>query len=110
MLGMPDRIRWGVIGTANIARVAVIPAIQSSRNGIVLGVASRSAVRARDYADSLGIERAYGSYQEMLADPKIDAIYNPLPNDGHVPWSIAAAKTGKPTLCEKHIDITAPEA
>jgi predicted dehydrogenase len=72
---MPDRIRWGVISTSNIARVAVIPAIQSSHNGIVLGVASRDKAKARDYADSLKIERAYGSYEEMLADPDIDAIY-----------------------------------
>jgi D-xylose 1-dehydrogenase (NADP+, D-xylono-1,5-lactone-forming) len=107
---MADRIRWGVISTSNIAEVAVIPAIQSSRNGIVLGVASRDHGRARQYADRLKIERAYGSYEELLADPDIDAIYNPLPNHGHVPWSAAAAKAGKPTLVEKPIGITAAEA
>lgn len=107
---MPDKIRWGVLGTANIARKQVIPAIQSSRNGTVLAVGSRDSQRARAYADDLGIERAYGSYEELLADPDIDAIYNPLPNDGHVPWSIAAAKAGKPTLCEKPIAITTQDA
>src|SRR5438105_15484087 len=107
---MPDRIRWGVISTSNIARQAVIPAIQSSRNGTVLGVASRDKAKAREYADSVKIERFYGSYEELLADPDIDAVYNPLPNDGHVPWSIAAARAGKPTLVEKPIALNAPEA
>ncbi len=107
---MADKIRWGVIGTANIAREAVIPAIRASRNGVVLGVASRDARRGRDYADSLGIERAYASYEELLADPEIDAVYNPLPNDGHAPWSIAAAKAGKPTLCEKPLALDARQA
>src|SRR6185295_12210597 len=107
---MADKIRWGVIGTANIARGAVIPAIKTSRNGVVLGVASRDARRGRDYADSLGIERAYASYEELLADPDIDAVYNPLPNDGHAPWSIAAAKAGKPTLCEKPLARDTQEA
>ncbi len=107
---MADKIRWGVIGTAEIARNALIPAVQSSRNGVVLGVASRDKGRARAYADTLGIERAYGSYEEMLADPDIDAVYNPLPNDSHAPWSIAAAKAKKPTLCEKPIALNAAQA
>jgi D-xylose 1-dehydrogenase (NADP+, D-xylono-1,5-lactone-forming) len=107
---MADKIRWGVISTAKIARTAVIPAIKASRNGIVYGVASREASKARAYADELGIECAYGSYEEMLADPNIDAVYNPLPNDGHAPWSIAAAKAGKPTLCEKPLAMNAEEA
>src|SRR5258708_36771643 len=91
-------VRWGVISTANIGRRAVIPAIKASRNGKVVAVASRDAARARQFADELGIERAYGSYEALFDDPNIDAIYNPLPNDGHVPWSMAAAKARKPTL------------
>src|SRR5450432_3117874 len=107
---MDGRIRWGVISTANIGRGAVIPAIKASRNGEVLAVASRDESRARAFAKELGIERSYGSYEALLADPDIDAIYNPLPNDGHAPWSIASAKAGKPTLCEKPIARTAAEA
>jgi xylose dehydrogenase (NAD/NADP) len=107
---MPDSVRWGVISTAKIGRTTVIPAIQSSRNGKVVAVASRDLARAREFADSLGIASAYGSYEELLADPNIDAIYNPLPNDGHAPWSIAAAKAKKPTLVEKPIALDAEQA
>ncbi|MCC7448182.1 MAG: Gfo/Idh/MocA family oxidoreductase [Anaerolineae bacterium] len=107
---MPDKIRWGIISTARIARNAVIPAIQHSRNGIVAAVGSRDLAKARAYADDLHIEKAYGSYEELLADPNIDAIYNPLPNDGHLPWSIAAAKAGKPTLVEKPVALNAQQA
>jgi xylose dehydrogenase (NAD/NADP) len=105
-----SRIRWGILSTAQIARNALIPAIKASSNGTVFAVASRDQQRARAYADELGIERAYGSYEELLADPDVDAIYNPLPNDGHAPWSIAAAKAGKPTLCEKPLARNANEA
>lgn len=107
---MADKIRWGIISTANIARGAVIPAIKASRNGVVYAVASRDLSRAQAFADELGIEKAYGSYEELLADPNVDAIYNPLPNDGHVPWSIAAAKAKKPTLCEKPLALDAAQA
>src|SRR5258707_14719894 len=107
---MANRIRWGIIGTANIARGALIPAIKASTNSTVLAVGSRDKQRARAYADELGIERAYGSYEELLADPDIEAIYNPLPNDGHAPWSIAAAKAGKPTLCQKPLAMNAEQA
>ncbi|HEX2620842.1 MAG TPA: Gfo/Idh/MocA family oxidoreductase, partial [Phototrophicaceae bacterium] len=107
---MADKIRWGIISTANIARGAVIPAIKASRNGVVYAVASRDLSRARSFADELGIEHAYGSYEELLSDPNVDAVYNPLPNDGHAPWSIAAAKAKKPTLCEKPLALDAAEA
>jgi xylose dehydrogenase (NAD/NADP) len=107
---MADKIRWGIISTANIARGAVIPAIKASRNGVVYAVASRDLARAQTFADELGIEKAYGSYEELLADPNVDAIYNPLPNDGHAPWSSAAAKAKKPTLCEKPLALDAVEA
>ncbi len=107
---MATTIRWGIISTANIARDQLIPAMKAARDNIVLAVASRDADKARAFADDLGIERAYGSYEALLADPDIDAIYNPLPNNGHAPWSIAAARAKKPTLVEKPIALNAVEA
>jgi xylose dehydrogenase (NAD/NADP) len=107
---MANPTRWGVISTAKIGRGTVIPAIKASRNGKVLAIASRNLEQARKTADELGIERAYGSYEELLADPDVDAIYNPLPNDIHAEWSIAAAKAGKPTLCEKPLALNAAQA
>jgi len=104
-----DRIRWGVIGTANIATWRVIPAIQKSRNGDVVAVASRDAGRARDYANRHGIAQSYGSYAALLDDASIDAIYIPLPNQLHAEWSIRCAEAGKPTLCEKPLGSTAAE-
>ncbi len=105
-----DRIRWGILSTARIGKGRVIPAIQKSRNGEVLAIASRSMEAAQAAANDLGIERAYGSYEDLLADPDIDAIYNPLPNHLHAPWSLAAAKAGIPTLCEKPFAMNANEA
>jgi predicted dehydrogenase len=102
-------IRWGVISTANIGQKMVIPAIQASNNGRVAGIASRDAAKAREVADQLGIEKSYGSYLELLNDPDIDAIYNPLPNDGHAPLSIAALKAGKHVLCEKPLALNAEQ-
>ena len=107
---MSDQIRWGILSTAKIGREKVIPAIHKARNGVVAAVASRDLARARTFADETGIPTAYGSYEELLADPNIDAIYNPLPNSGHAPWSIACAEAGKPSLCEKPLAADAPEA
>jgi len=107
---MTDTIRWGVISTANIGRKRVIPAIQQSRNGTVAAVASRSLESAQAFAAEMDIPTAYGSYDDLLADPNIDAIYNPLPNHLHAEWSIKAAEAGKPTLCEKPLAVTADEA
>ncbi len=106
---MTDYIRWGILSTANIGR-KVIPAIQQSRNGRVAAVASRSLERAEAYAAELGIPLAYGSYEALLQDPNIDAIYNPLPNSEHAPWSIRAAEAGKPVLCEKPLATDTAEA
>ena len=103
-------LRWGVLGAANIAVHKVIPAIQRSRHGEVVAIASREHAKARAAADALGIARAYGSYEELLADPDVDAVYNPLPNHLHVPWSIRAAEAGKHVLCEKPIALSASEA
>ncbi len=104
------KLRWGVIGVANIAVKRVIPAMMKSAETQIAAIASRDAKRARETADRLGIETAYGSYEELLADKTIQAIYNPLPNHLHVPWSIKAAEAGKHVLCEKPIAMTAAEA
>lgn|SRR5690606_4114713 len=107
---MADKIRWGVISTARIGQTRVIPAMQKTSNGVVWAVASRNLDSAKAFADELNIPRAYGSYEELIADPEIDAIYNPLPNSMHAEWSIACAEAGKPTLCEKPLARNAAEA
>jgi len=99
------KLRWGVLSSARIARTKVIPAIQTSLTGEVVAIASRDAQSAAAVAKALGIKKAYGSYEALLADPEIDAIYNPLPNHLHVPWSIAAIKAGKHVLCEKPLGL-----
>src|SRR3972149_9244959 len=105
-----DKIRWGVLSTAKIGRKQVIPATQQSQFGTVTAIASRDLSRAKTVAAELGIEKAYGSYQELLADKNVDAIYNPLPNHLHVPWSIRALKANKHVLCEKPIAMSVAEA
>src|ERR1700731_2784064 len=104
------KIRWGVLGAANIALKKVIPGMQKAANLEVSAIASRDLVKAKAGAAKCGIPRAYGSYEELLADPEIEAIYNPLPNHLHVPWSVKAADAGKHVLCEKPIALTAEEA
>jgi predicted dehydrogenase len=104
------KVRWGVIGVARIAITKVIPAMQRGESTRVVAIASRDLARARDAASSLGIERAYGSYDELLDDPDIEAIYNPLPNHLHVPWTTRAAEAGKHVLCEKPIALSAAGA
>ena len=107
---MKERVRWGVLGAAKIAVEKVIPAMRRGEWSEVAAVASRDSDRARRVAEALGIARAYGSYEELLADPHIEAVYNPLPNHLHVPWSIAAAEAGKHVLCEKPAAMDAEEA
>ena len=102
-------VRWGVLSTARIAMKKVIPGLQKSSELLVCGIASRDLAKAEAAAAELGIARAYGSYEEMLADPSIEVIYNPLPNHLHVPMSIAAAKAGKHVLCEKPMALNAAE-
>ena len=99
--------RWGILSTANIARMQVVPAIQCSANGRAVAVASRDIVNARAFAARFGIERAYGSYDELLADPDIDGIYIALPNAQHVEWTLRSARAGKHVLCEKPIAMHA---
>lgn len=110
MSPMSTKIRWGVLSTANIGVKKVIPAMQLGQLSSVDAIASRDLDNARKTAAALHIPKAYGSYEELLADPDIDAIYNPLPNQLHVPWTIRAAEAGKHVLCEKPIALTAAEA
>ncbi len=107
---MNQQLRWGVLSTANIGVKKVIPAMQRGQYTTVAAIASRNLSRARNAAAQLGIPTAYGSYEELLADPHIDAIYNPLPNQLHVPWTAKAAEAGKHVLCEKPISMTVAEA
>lgn len=103
------KLRWGVLSSAKIGREQLIPAIQTSVYGEVVAIASRDQDSADTLAQKLGIKRAYGSYEALLADPDIDAIYNPLPNHLHVPWSIKAIQAGKHVLCEKPLGLDAGE-
>src|SRR5258707_2745545 len=105
-----QKVKWGVLGAASIATRKVIPAMQKGEWSAVTAIASRDLNKAKDAAGKLGIEKAYGSYEELLADPEIDAIYNPLPNQHHVPWTAKAAQAGKHVLCEKPLSMTVAEA
>lgn len=107
---MTKKVRWGVLGAAAIAVKKVIPAMQKCEWAEVAAIASRDSHRAKETAQVLGIPRAYGSYEELLADPSIEAVYNPLPNQLHVPWTKRAAEAGKHVLCEKPLGMTAGEA
>jgi predicted dehydrogenase len=104
------KIRWGILSTAKIAREQLIPAIQKSQFGEVKAIASRNIERAKETAEELGIEHYYGSYEELLEDEEVDAVYNPLPNDMHVPWTIRAMDLGKHVLCEKPIALDSRQA
>ena len=104
------QLRWGVLGVAGIATRKVIPAMQKGQWTTVTAIASRDGEKARRAADALGIPKAYSSYEDLLRDPDIDAVYNPLPNHLHVPMTISAAEHGKHVLCEKPIALNAAEA
>ena len=103
-------IKWGVISTAKIGVEKVIPGMAKATNCEVVAIASRDVSKAREWADRLGLEKAFGSYEELLADPEIDAIYNPLPNHLHVDWSIKALEAGKHVLCEKPLGMDSKDA
>lgn len=107
---MIDKVRWGVLGTANIALKKVIPAMQRGSWCEIAAIASRDLTKAQAAANELQIPTAYGSYEELLADDSIEAVYNPLPNHLHVPWTLKAAEAGKHVLCEKPIALNAEEA
>ena len=107
---MNKKVRWGILSTASIGVRKVIPAMQQGQLTTVAAIASRDLAKARAGAAELNIPTAYGSYEELLADPNIDAIYNPLPNQLHVPWTIKAAEAGKHVLCEKPLSMNVAEA
>lgn len=107
---MTNPVRWGILSTASIGEKRVIPAIRKSSNGVVAAVASRTLEQAQAFAARLQIPVAYGTYEELIAAPDIDAIYIPVPNSEHAKWSIRCAEAGKPTLCEKPLASNADEA
>ena len=104
------KVVWGVLSTAKIGVKQVIPAMQLSPWCDMRAIASRSLPAAQAAADALGLAKAYGSYEELIADPEIEAIYNPLPNHLHIPLTLQAARAGKHVLCEKPFSLTAAEA
>lgn len=104
------KLSFGILSTAKIGTVKVIPAMQRGQFTEVVAIASRDLARAQAAATELGIPRAYGSYEELLADSEVDAVYNPLPNHLHVPWSLKALSAGKHVLCEKPIALSVAEA
>jgi predicted dehydrogenase len=106
---MERKLRWGVLGAARIATVKVIPGMQRGRFCEVVALASRDATKGAEAARALGIPRVHGSYEALLDDPDVDAVYNPLPNHLHVPWSIRALEAGKHVLCEKPVGLTVAE-
>jgi len=107
---MTNRVKWGILGVANIAVRKVIPGMQAGRWCEISAIASRDLTKAKSAASQLGIPTAYGSYDELLADQEIEAVYNPLPNNLHVEWTTKAAQAGKHVLCEKPIAMNAEEA
>jgi predicted dehydrogenase len=107
---MIRKVQWGVLGAANIAVRKVIPAMQNSEWCEVTALGSRGLEKAKRFAQELGISKTYGSYDELIADHDIEAVYIPLPNHLHVPWSIRAAEAGKHVLCEKPVALNAREA
>src|SRR5579863_8930339 len=107
---MTKTVSWGVISPAKIGVEKVIPAMQKGAVSRIDAIASRDLKRAKESAAKLGIPKAYGSYEELIADPSIEAIYNPLPNEEHVPWTLRALAAGKHVLCEKPTALDAEEA
>jgi predicted dehydrogenase len=104
------KVKWGVLGVASIAVRKVIPGMQQGQCSEIMAIASRDLAKAEAAAQKFGIPKAYGSYAELLADPEIEAIYNPLPNQLHMPWSIKSMEAGKHVLCEKPISLNVAEA
>lgn len=103
---MDDRVRWGILGTASITRRRFLPALHKSNKSIPLAIASRDAARAKEFAAEFDIPRPYGSYEELLADPDVEAVYVPLLNDLHAEWTMKAADAGKHVLCEKPMAVS----
>jgi xylose dehydrogenase (NAD/NADP) len=106
---MNRNVKWGILGCAGIAKRALIPAIRESRNGVLYAIASRDEKTARGWAGDFGFEKAYGSYEALVDDPEVEAVYIPLPNHLHAEWSIRAAGADKHVLCEKPMAMNAGE-
>jgi len=107
---MKSKVKWGVLGVAKIAVEKVIPAMMRGDESVVIAIASRRLAKAEQAAKELGLSKVYGSYEALLQDPEIEAVYNPLPNHLHVPWTLQAVEAGKHVLCEKPLALTAEEA
>lgn len=107
---MGDVVHWGILGCARIVQEAIIPAMEEAANATALAIASRDLQKAKRWAEQYGIPRAYGTYEELLRDPEVQAVYIPLPNHLHLPWTRRAAQFGKHVLCEKPLAPTATQA
>src|SRR5262249_46596100 len=106
---MTNKVRWGILGAASIAQRRVLPAMMQCELSEVAAIASRSAEKAKAASALFFIPKAYDSYEKLLEDPEIEVIYNPLPNNLHVEWSIRAAEAGKHVLCEKPVSMNVTE-
>ena len=104
------KVRWGVLGTAGIARSQTIPGMQMADNCELHAIAGRNPEKAREFKTVFGFEKAYGCYEDLLADPDIEAVYIPLPNHLHCEWTIRALQAGKHVLCEKPLAVSEAEA
>lgn len=104
------KVRWGVLGTADIARGATIPGMQQAEHCELYAVAGRKLEKAEAYRDEFGFKKAYGSYDELLADPEVEAVYIPLPNHIHCEWTVKALRAKKHVLCEKPLALSAQQA
>lgn len=105
-----EEVRWGILSTADIGRTKVVPAMQKAKRNRIVAVASRDPGRAQEYATELSIPKIHDSYEALLADPDVDAVYIPLPNHLHAEWAMTAARAGKHVLCEKPLAMNAAEA
>ena len=104
------KVRWGVLGTADIARGATIPGMQQAEHCELYAIAGRKTEKAKSYQEQFGFRKAYGSYDELLADPEVEAVYIPLPNDIHCEWTVKALKAKKHVLCEKPLAMSEAQA
>jgi predicted dehydrogenase len=109
MTSLEQKVRWGILGAANIAVKSVIPAMQASENCEIIAIASRNTEKAKKVAADFNLPRYYGNYEDLLNDSEIEAVYIPLPNNLHLEWTIKAAEAGKHVLCEKPIGMNAAE-
>ena len=105
-----SKVKWGIMGTANIAKRAMIPGMKEAENCEMYAIAGRSAEKANAFKEEYGFEKAYGSYEELLQDPEVQAVYIPLPNNIHAEWVKKALTAGKHVLCEKPMALNADEA